>query len=159
MKYITVILTFLLLIQFSVFGNESKFLSIIQKYAQAQSKPTLVYFDLQWCQGSMETVDDKKAILKEFEGCYAILICTSDISKNLFSDIQVDSFVDIRMFFPYQLSSFKERRRLARLVKKHYDTKTLQYYFVPSAFNIFENGNFYFFNYYLPREYKKYTCK
>lgn len=158
MKYLILII-FTICLNTKVSANELAFFQLIEAYTKKQNKPTLVYFDLQWCKSSMETIEYKKAMLKEFEECYAILICTSDLSRNLFTDINVDSFVDVGDFFPLRLSSFKERRRLAKIVSKNYHIKTEQYYFAPSAFNVFKNNEFYFFNYYLQGNYSNYTCK
>lgn len=158
MKYI-ILIAFALGINLKLYANEKAFFQLIDTYVKSQKKPTLVYFDLQWCKASVESIEDKKALLKEFENCYSILIFTSDLSRNLFTDFNVDSFVDVGAYFPLRLSSFKERRKLAKIVSKYYQVKTKQYYFAPSAFNIFRNDEFYFFNYYLQGNYRNYTCK
>lgn len=140
-------------------ANETEFFHLIEKYVANSNKPVLVFYDLQWCPGSTKYVKEKEGMLKQFESCYNILFVTTNPERNAYGNVRIDSIIDLRLFFPYQLSSPKERKTLARLYSKHYHVKTKQYFHAPSAYNLLDkNKSFFFFNYYLPNNYEIKNC-
>lgn len=142
------------------YANE-KFGAVLKEYAQRQKKPTFIFFDLRWCSLGSEKLPESINVIKQFSSCYNIVVCTTSENLKMFQNVRVDTFIDLKIFFPRHLSTKKEWKSMAQYYKASYGVSISKYIFTPSYMHIFDRNKF--IDAFHPRlhaeEYSYYSCK
>lgn len=142
-------------------ASNGNLIQIFKNYSlQHPNENVIVYFDLQWCSGSMIMKDTIEVLFDQLDKCSKVILFTTDLSKSNYKDKNIDTVISINNFFPKGFY----KKQMKKLAKEYSDEFGMDVHFAtfsPAKFNIWFNGKLIesFNNFYSEDVKSKYYCK
>lgn len=133
-----------------------------QEYAKRHSeKPTLVYFDLQWCGGAMSSKDSIIVLFDKLDDCYNVVLLTSSFEDSHYRSLKIDTVMNVNDFFKKGLVK-SEIKKLSKEFQRLYNRDDLPFQlFGPGSFHFLKDATYFgsINNLYSETEKREYYCK